>query len=75
MDFKWFYEAIKSGIESGAIKTDKPLTEFEMAVQFAVCSIGVRKGYPCETTLEEIRSEIEQFAPELLEEGEEDATH
>ena len=70
MEFKEFCEAIKSGMESGAIKTDRPLTKIEMAVQFAVCSIGTRKGYPCETTLEEIYSEIEQFAPELLEEGE-----
>ena len=71
MEFKEFCERIKSGMESGAIKTDRPLTKIEMAVQFAVASIGLRKGYPCETTLEEIHSEIEQFAPELLEEGEE----
>lgn len=70
MEFKEFCERLKSSMESGAFMTDRPLTEFEMAVQFAVCSIGVRKGYPCETTLEEILSEIEQFAPELLEEGE-----
>lgn len=71
MEFKEFCERLKDGMESGVIKTDKPLTEFEIAVQVAVCSIGVRKGYPCEITLEEIFNEIEQFAPELLEEGEE----
>lgn len=69
MEFKEFCETIKSGIESGAIRTDIPLTKFDLAVLFAAGSIGVRKVYPCETTLEEIHSEIEQFAPELLEEG------
>ena len=71
MEFKEFCETIKSGMESGVIKTDRPLTEFEMAVQVAVGLIAGRKGYPCEITLEEIFSEIEQFAPELFEEGEE----
>lgn len=74
MEFKEFCERLKDGTESGAIKMDKPLTEFELAILVAVGRIGGRKGYPCETTLEEIFSEIEQFAPELLEKGEEDAT-
>lgn len=70
MDFKEFVRIVRYGIISREIKVSKPLTDYDLAVMYAVGQIGERKGYPCDTTAEEIYNEMAKFAPELLEEGE-----
>lgn len=45
--------------------TLKPLTDYDLAVQWAVGRIGEKKGYPCYVTAEEIWQELpEQFREE-----------
>lgn len=65
-DFERFLSIIHKGIESGAIKTSKPIIDFDLAVQYAIGKIGEVRGYPCDITVEEIANEINKFAPELL---------
>ena len=64
-DFVEFLYIIRTGIENGEIKLSTELSNFDLAVQYAIGQIGERKGYPCETTVEEIWAEINKFAPEL----------
>ena len=66
-DFKNFISDIRLGVAIGEIKITKELSDFDLAVTFAVGKIGERKGYPCNVTLDEIENEINNFAPELLE--------
>lgn len=69
-DFMQFLANIRYGISNGTIKVSKELTDFDLAVQYAIAEIGKRKGYPCNVTLEEIFYEVDKFANELLVEGE-----
>lgn len=63
--FKVFLQTIRQGIADGDIKTSKELTDFDLAVYFAITQIGKRRGYQIPITVEEIFWEIEEFAPEL----------
>ena len=56
--FKKFKDTIRRGEAIGEIRTSKPLTDFDLAVQWAVGRIGKRKGYPCDITTAEIWQEI-----------------
>lgn len=67
-DFIEFMNICKEGIAKGELQISKPLTDFDYAVQYAIGQIGDRKGYPLNTTTEEIAIEIGNFAPELLNE-------
>jgi hypothetical protein len=69
MTFQAFVAIIHNGIATGAIRLSDKLSDFDLAVMFAVGRIGDRKGYPCEFTVEEVYAEIQQFAPYLLEGG------
>ena len=72
VDFIEFRYIIRQGIKNGEIKLSQELSDFDLAVQYAIGLIGERKGYPCKITDVEIWAEINKFAPELLEEGEDD---
>lgn len=67
--FKVFLQTIRQAIADGDIKISKELTDYDLAVQFAITQIGKRRGYEIPMTLEEIFWEIEEFAPELNAEG------
>lgn len=71
-DFVEFRYIIRQGIKNGEIKLSQELSDFDLAVQYAIGQIGERKGYPNATTAEEIWAEINKFAPELLKESEEE---
>ena len=72
VDFIEFRYIIRQGIKNGELKLSQELSDFDLAVQYAIGQIGERKGYPCKITDVEIWAEINKFAPELLEEGEDD---
>lgn len=67
--FKVFLQIIRQSIADGDIKISKELTDYDLAVQFAITQIGKRRGYKIPMTAEEIFWEIEEFAPELNAEG------
>ena len=58
MDFETFKNIIRNCEAKGEIKTSKPLTDFDLEVQWAIGRIGDRKGYPCEITIDEIWQEL-----------------
>ena len=58
MTFEEFKNIIRKGETDGEIKTSKPLTDYDLAVQWAIGKIGERKGYPCDITLNEIWEEM-----------------
>lgn len=58
ISFEEFKDIVREGEASGEIKTSIPLTDYDLAVQWAIGSIGERKGYPCEVTSEEIWQEM-----------------
>lgn len=66
-DFVLFMNNIKKDIAKGTIKLSEPITDYDLAVQYAIGQIGERKKYPFDVTLEEIFEEMTKFAPELLE--------
>lgn len=68
MTFDEFKQIVRDGLKSGEIKCTKELNDLDLAVQFAIGRIGDRRGYPLDTTTDEIVSEIKAFAPEVLEE-------
>ena len=63
--FKAFLKTIRQAIADGDIKISKELTDYDLAVQYAIAQIGKRRGYQIPMTAEEIFWEIEEFAPEL----------
>ena len=69
MEFNEFVSIIRRGIAEGEIKLSQELTDFDLAVQFAVGRIVEKKGYPCEVTADEIYSEIMEFAPYMFSEA------
>lgn len=58
MTFEEFKNIIRKGEANGEIKTSKTLTDYDLAVQWAMGKIGERKGYPCDITLNEIWEEM-----------------
>ena len=66
MSFDEFVRIVRNGIATGEVKVSKELSDFDLAVNFAVGRIGEKRGYPCEMTIEEIGTEISEFAPELM---------
>jgi len=58
MTFEEFKHIIREGEATGEIKTTKPLTDFDLMIQWAVGQIGDRKGYPCDITEDEIWQEL-----------------
>ena len=63
IEFQHFKDTIEKGIRGGEIKFVGTgcITEFDMAVQFAIGKIGERKQYPMYVTPEEIYFEIGSF--------------
>ena len=66
MTFSEFSDFIKEEIKKGTLKTSEELTDFDIAVTYAIGEIGQKKGYPCDITPEEIWKEIYRFSPETL---------
>lgn len=58
MTFETFKNIIRNGEAKGEIKISEPLTDFDLAVQWAIGNIGERKGYPCDITADEIWQEL-----------------
>ena len=69
MSFEDFVECIRDGIATGELKVSQELTDFDLAVQYAIGIISERKGKEkCAIEYNEIAEEIARFAPELLDE-------
>ncbi len=56
MDFETFKKTIRDAEISGAIRLSKEITDFDIAVQWAVARIGEERGYPCCVTISEINA-------------------
>lgn len=65
-EFRDFIKIVRHGIASGEIRITKEMTDFDLAVQYAIGKIGEKRGYPCDVTPEEIQEQIMIFAPELI---------
>lgn len=59
--FEEFVAIIRNGEANGEIKTSVPLSDYDLAVQWAIGSIGERKAYPCDITADEIWQEMFQI--------------
>ena len=57
-EFEKFKQTIREAEANGEIKTTVPLTDYDLAVQWAVSKVGDRKGYPCTITPDEIWQEV-----------------
>ena len=66
MTFPEFVIIVRDAEQKGIIKTTQPMTDYDLAVQYACASIGEKRGYPCDIALEEIYQEMLKFAPELV---------
>ena len=65
--FEEFKEEIRAGELSGEIETPEPITDYDLAVLWAVGTVGDKKGYPCEITPREIWDELFEICePELI---------
>ena len=78
MTFVFYKQFVRDSIKSGTIKLyedesrthilpDDYLTDFDIAIQFAIYEIIKREGEQCLFTVEDVYNEIAKFAPELLE--------
>jgi hypothetical protein len=52
--FEDFKKTVRKAERDGAIKIPIQLSDFDLAVQWALCCIAEKKGNPCEATMEEI---------------------
>jgi len=62
MTFADFKAVTKANLDSGALKVSKPMSDLDMAVQFAIGLIGDECGYPFNVTDDEICTRILTFA-------------
>ena len=78
MTFDFYKQFFRDGIKSGAIKlyedesrttplADDYLTDFDLAIRFAIYEITKREGLQCSFSAKDVCNEIAKFAPELLE--------
>lgn len=78
MTFGIYKQFVRDSIKNGTIKlyedesrtkplADDFLTDFDIAVQFAISEITKREGLHCSFSSEDVYNEIAKFAPELLE--------
>lgn len=66
-----FIKTIREAEASGAIRCKKPLTDYDLAIQYVLGKIAEREGTPCNCTVFEIWKELREIAPEFTEtEGE-----
>lgn len=65
-EFKQFLATIREGERKGHIKTSKPLTDFDIAVQFAIGKLGDEQGYPLSATPGEIQEAIIKHCGNVL---------
>lgn len=63
MTFEEFFAIIRDAEKQGIVRTDEPLTDFDLAVIWATDQVAQKKGgYPCDVSLGEIYSELpDQF--------------
>ena len=66
-EFENFIKISRYGMAAGEIRASKKLSDFDLAVLFAVGKIGEQEGYPFTATPEQIYEQIKSFAPELIE--------
>jgi len=52
--FENFKKTVRKAEKDGVINISIPLSDFDLAVQWALGCIAEKKGNPCEATLEEI---------------------
>lgn len=72
-EFEYFLKVVRNDMENGKIKTGKPLSDYDLMIQFAIGEIGREKGYPCDVTIDEIFEKCKTlgaYANELLNERE-----
>ena len=70
--FEEFRNIVRNGEAEGKIITSEPLSDFDLAVQWAMGRIGERKGYSCDITPDEIWREMYfAFFPDNDDEDEE----
>ena len=62
--FSEFKERTKWGLDHGTLSVSKPLSDLDMAIQYAIGQIGDERGYPCDVTPGEIEQRIRTFADE-----------
>lgn len=60
-EFEDFLSQIRFAEKRGTIKTSKPLSDFDLAVTFAVDKIGEIRGAPCNATIDEIHAALLLF--------------
>ena len=53
-----FIKFVRDAQRTGEVKISIPLSDFDLAVYWAIGVIGDRKGYPCDISLEEIYREL-----------------
>ena len=58
--FEDFKATIREGERKGEITSSKPITDYDLAVQWAIGCLGEEKGYPLEITAEEIYERLPQ---------------
>jgi len=56
MDFETFKRIIRDAEKSDVIGFSKEITDFDLAVQWAIARIGEERGYPCHATISEINA-------------------
>jgi len=57
--FEKFRKNVREAEADGIFTTSKPMTDYDLAVQWAVSKVAEKKGgYPCEVTAEEIYAEL-----------------
>lgn len=61
VEFKDFLSTIRLAEKTGKIKTSEPLSDFDLAVTFAIGKIGEIRGYPFEATEAEIHAALLLF--------------
>jgi len=62
LKFEEFKNTVRDGIENGSINFERPATDFDLAVIYAVGLIGDERGYPYETSIDEIYEKMLTFA-------------
>ena len=70
-DLKQYISTFREMEKNGTLTTSKPLSDYDLAVSYAVNLIGMARGIPCDATVEEIFFVLSLIAPEMVKEHEE----
>lgn len=66
-ELKEFIKIIRDAETAGLLSTSKPMTDYDLAIQYVLGQFTDERGTPCEVTINEVAERLATVAPEFIE--------